>query len=144
MYLIKQHVQSLIEKGAFTAAITAAADFARRNPAQAGCFCLLAQAEESAGYTKAAIQSVAHAIVLAPQEPAYRIMRSRLYLKDNRLRAAIADLNCIIEMGNARRNAAFIGDAIACRDELLDRLACSDTARHHQPYAIPHAQRVAR
>ena len=129
MYLIRQQVLSLIAKGAITAAITAAADFARRNPDQAACFCLIAQAEEAAGYTKAAIQSVSHAIALAPQEPAYRIMRSRLYLKDNRLRNAIEDVDCIIALANARKDADFIRDAVVCRDELLDRLASGNAAR---------------
>jgi tetratricopeptide (TPR) repeat protein len=134
MHLIRHHVLSLIAKGAITAAITAAADFARRNPDQAACFSLIAQAEEAAGYTKAAIQSVSHAIALAPQEPTYRIMRSRLYLKDNRLRNAIADIDCIIALGNARQDADFIRDAIVCRDELLDRLASGAAAGRRQAW----------
>ena len=135
MHLIKHHVLSLIAKGAFTAAIAAAADFARRNPDRAACFGLLAQAEESAGYTKAAIQSASQAIVLAPLEPAYRIQRGRLYLKDGRLRESISDVNCIIAMGNARHHAAYLGDAIACRDELLERLACNQATRQLPVFA---------
>lgn len=124
MQTIKRNVQALIAKGAFTAAITAAADFSRRNPGKPECFGLIAEAEESAGYTKAAIQSVSHAIALAPQEPAYRILRSRLYVKDKQLEKAIADINQLVAMANILGNADFIHDAVACRDELLERLTC--------------------
>lgn len=132
MRLIKHHVQSLIANGAFTAAITIAADFARRNPGNAVVFFLIAQAEEAAGYTKAAIQSVSQSIALAPYDHTYRIMRGRLYLKDNQLVKAIEEINCIISMGKARQDATFLGSAIACRDELLDRVENSQGVCLHQ------------
>ncbi len=125
MQTLKRHVHTLIAKGAFTAAITVAADLARRNPEMADCYGLIAEAEEAAGFTKAAIQSVSHAIALAPLQPGYRITRSRLYLKDRRLQDAIDDINSIIALERAKNNISFIRDAIACRDELLERLACS-------------------
>lgn len=73
--MIKRHVQTLIDKGAYTKAIGAAAEYVRRNPTCATGHQLVAMAEEKAGYTKAALQTILHAIELAPDELSFRIMR---------------------------------------------------------------------
>lgn len=122
MLMLKRHVQSLLDKGAFTKAIGVAAEYVRRNPDCALGHHLVAMAEEAAGYTKAAIQTVSHAIDLAPDEPSLRIMRSRLFVKDHRLKEAITDVEVIIAMCNPRRDEQMLSDAVACRDELLERL----------------------
>ncbi len=123
MLMLKRQVLTLIRQGSFTRAIGLAADFTRRNPENATGFQLVALAEEAAGYTKAAIQTIAHAIHLAPGEPSSHIMRARLLLKDNRLQEAIAAVNAIIAMCDARRDARFLHEAITCRDELMERVA---------------------
>lgn len=120
MLMIRRHVMDLIDKGAFTKAIGIAAEYARRNPGCAVSHLLVAMAEEAAGYTKAAIQTVSHAIGLAPHDPAARIMRARLYLRDKRLGEAIDDVDAVIATGDAR----FVRGAIACREELMARKVC--------------------
>lgn len=120
--IIQRQVLNLIDKGAYTKAIGLAAEYARRQPNQAGGHQLVAMAEEAAGYTKAAIQTITHAIVLAPTESSLRIMRARLLLRDHRLKEAIADVEAIIEMADPRRDARLLQEANACRDELLERL----------------------
>lgn len=122
MLMLKRHVQSLLDKGAFTKAIGAAAEFVRRNPESVPGLQLVALAEETAGYTKTAIQTISHAIALAPNEPALRVMRARLLVKDHRLRDAIADVDAIIAKSDPRRDVQMLNDAMACRDELLDRM----------------------
>jgi hypothetical protein len=123
MLILKRQVQSLIDKGAFTKAIGLAAEYVRRNPDSAAGHQLVAMAEEAAGYTKAAIQTVSHAIDLAPDEPSIRIMRARLLIKDHHLQKAIADIDAIIATSDPRLDAQLLGDAITCRDELLERLS---------------------
>lgn len=132
MLMLKRHVQSLLDKGAFTKAIGAAAEFVRRNPESASGLQLVALAEETAGYTKAAIQTISHAIELAPNEPALRVMRARLLVKDHRLKEAITDVEVIIAMCNQRRDAQMLSDAMACRDELLERMQASGPHRRTQ------------
>lgn len=121
--MIKRHVQTLIDKGAFTKAIGVAAEYVRRNPNCATGHQLVAMAEEQAGYTKAAIQTILHAINLAPEALSFRIMRARLLVKDHRVKEAIADVDAIITMCHPRRDAELLNDAVACRDELLERLS---------------------
>jgi protein involved in temperature-dependent protein secretion len=121
MLMIKRHVQSLIDKGAFTKAIGVAAEHVRRNPDSATGHQLVAMAEEAAGYTKAAIQTISHAIDLAPEEPSNLIMRARLLIKDHRIKEAIADVEIIITTSDPRRDAHLLSDAMACRDDLLER-----------------------
>ena len=125
MLMLKRHVQSLIDKGAFTKAIGMAAEFVRRNPDSAAGLQLVAMAEEAAGYTKAAIQTIAHAIDLALGDPSLRVMRARLFVKDHRLKDAIADVEAIIATSDPRRDAQRLNEAIACRDDLLERLPSS-------------------
>ena len=132
MLMIKRHVQSLIDKGAYTKAIGAAAEYVRRNPDCATGHQLISMAEEAAGYTKAAIQTISHAIDLAPNEPSIRIMRARLLLKDHRLKEAIADVNVLIAMGDARRDTQLLHEAISCRDELLERMSPNRVDRKPQ------------
>lgn len=122
MLMLKRHVQALIDKRAFTKAIGLAADFARRNPDDAAGNQLVAMAEEAAGYTKAAIQTISHAIDLAPGDPSLRVTRARLLLKDHRIGEAIADIDSIIALEDTQDDAHFLDEAIACRDELLARL----------------------
>lgn len=130
--MIKRHVQTLIDKGAYTKAIGAAAEYVRRNPTSATGHQLVAMAEEKAGYTKAALQTILHAIELAPDELSFRIMRARLLVKDHRVKEAIADVEAIIAMSDPRRDAALLHDAVACRDELLERLSMTIPQRKHQ------------
>ncbi len=130
--MIKRHVQTLIDKGAFTKAIGAAAEYVRRNPNCATGYQLVALAEEAAGYTKAAIQTILHAIDLAPDELSFRIMRARLLVKDHRVKEAIADVETIIAMSDPRRDAELLRDAVVCRDELLERLSLTPPKRKHQ------------
>ena len=129
MLMLKQHVHSLIEKGAYTKAIGAAAEFVRRNPDCAAAHHLVALAEEAAGYTKAAIQTISHAVGLAPGEFTLRIMRARLLVKDHRLKEAIADVEAIIAMGEPRRDGQLLQEAVACRDELLERVLFKQVGR---------------
>lgn len=128
MLIIKRHVQALIDKGAFTNAIGAAAEYVRRNPDCAAGHQLVAMGEEAAGYTKAAIQSISHAINLSPEEPSFRVMRARLLVRDHRVKEAIADVEVIIALGDARCDGQLLSDAIACRGELLERLSPTFTA----------------
>ncbi len=130
MLMLKRHVQSLIDKSAFTKAIGAAAEYARRNPDCAAGHHLVAIAEEAAGYTRAAIQTVSHAIDLAPNEAAQRIMRARLLVKDHRIKEAIEDVEAIIATDDPCGNAKLLCAAMACRTELLERL--SSTPRHRK------------
>lgn len=123
MLLLKRQVQTLIKQGSYTRAIGLAADFARRHPEHAASFQLVAMAEEAAGYTKAAIQTIAHAIELAPGDPSSHIMRARLLLRDKRLNEATAEVNALIALCDARRDTRFLHDAVACRDELLERVS---------------------
>jgi predicted Zn-dependent protease len=123
MHVFKRQVQTLIRQGAFTRAIGMAADFARRHPDSAAGYQLVAMAEEAAGYTKAAIQTITHAICLAPIDPFSRIMRARLLLKDRRLKEAINEVDALIALCDARRDTRFLHEAIACRDELLERMS---------------------
>lgn len=120
---------SLVRNGAFTAAVTVAVDFARRNPQSAEAYALVAHAEEIAGYTKAAIQSVSQAIALAPQAPAYRLQRGRLYLKARQMPAALADIDCVIEMGQDLSDTQYFDAAVALRNEAIGR------SRRHTPPA---------
>ena len=122
MLMIKQHVKDLINKGAFTKAIGMAAEYVRRNPEHAAGHQLVAMAEEAAGYMKAAIQTISHAIDLAPADLSLRIMRARLLLKDKRITEAVTDLNALIAMSDPRRDAGFLHEAIECRDELMARM----------------------
>lgn len=122
MNQIKKRVLSLVKNGAYTEAVTAAADYARRNPMQAECYGLLSHAEAIAGYTKAAIKTVSQAIALAPQEPAYRFQRGRLHLQLNALAEALADMNAVIEIAQALGNADYAAAAAPYRDEALRRL----------------------
>ena len=93
----------------------------------AECYGLLSQAEEIAGYTKAAIKTVSHAIALAPQEPAYRFQRGRLYLKVNAVSDALEDMASVIEMEKSLANAYYTEAANTYRDEALGRIL----PRHH-------------
>ncbi len=132
LLMIKRHVQTLLDKGAFTKAICAAAEYVRRNPKCAKGHQLVSMAEEKAGYTKAAIQTILHAIDLAPEDLTFRVMRARLLVKDHRVKEAIADVEAIIAMCNPRRDADLLNDAVACRDELRERLALTPPQRKHQ------------
>lgn len=136
MLMLKRQVLTLIRQGSFTRAIGVAADFTRRNPHHALGFQLIATAEEAAGYTKAAIQTITHAIELAPGKPSLRIMHARLLLKDHRLREAIAEVNDLIAICDPRRDAEFLDAAIACRDELLERLSSPPAVER----SVPHPQ----
>ncbi|GAB1393747.1 hypothetical protein MASR1M60_19110 [Rhodocyclaceae bacterium] len=129
MLMLKRHVQSLIDRGAFTKAIGMAAEYVRRNPDCAAGHHLVAIAEEAAGYTKAAIQTISHAIKLAPGESSSRIVRARLLVKDHRIKEAIVDVETIIATSDPRRDALLLSDAISCRDELLERLTLTRTHR---------------
>lgn len=129
MLMLKRQVQDLIDKRAFTKAIGMAAEFFRRNPDSATALQLIATAEEAAGYTKAAIQTISRAIDLAPDEPVLRIMRARLLLRDRRLPEAIADVDTIVALGDAQPNPSFLDQAIACRNELLERLSAGAPPR---------------
>lgn len=120
MLQIKRQLQTLIAKGAYPRAIGFAAEFVRRNPESAAAYCLLAQAEEAAGYIRAAIQSISHAVDRAPEVSDYRIVRARLHLKDRHRDGALADINALIALGQAAGNPHFIHEAMACRDELLE------------------------
>ncbi len=122
MNQIKKRILSLVKKGALTEAVIVAADFARRNPEIAECYGLLSQAEEIAGYTKAAIKTISHAIALAPQEPAYRFQRGRLHLKVNAVADALEDMTRVIEMDKFLSNAYYTEAASTYRDEALGRL----------------------
>jgi len=130
--MIKRHVRALLDKGAFTKAIAAAAEYVRRNPTCTTGHQLVAMSEEKAGYTKAAIQTILHAIDLAPEDLTFRVMRARLLVKDHRVKEAIADVESIIAMCNPRRDADLLNDAVACRDELLERLSIAIPLRKHQ------------
>lgn len=122
MNQIKKRVLSLVKMGALTQAVTVAAEFARRNPEMAESYVLLSQAEEIAGYTKAAIKTVSHAIALAPQEPAYRFQRGRLRLKANAVSDALDDMASVIEMEKCLANACYTEAANTYRAEALARL----------------------
>ena len=122
MPMLKREILALIRKGSFARAIGMAAEFTRHHPQDAAGFELIAMAEEAAGYTRAAIQTISHAVELAPRLLSLRIMRARLLLKDNRLQAAITEVNTLIAMSNVRGQDDFLQQAIACRDELLARL----------------------
>ncbi len=132
LLMIKRHVQTLLNKGAFTKAIGTAAEYVRRNPTCATGHQLVAMAEEKAGYIKAAIQTIVHAIDLAPEDLSFRVMRARLLVKDHRIKEAIADVEAIITRCNPRRDADLLNDAVVCRDELLERLALRPSQRKHQ------------
>jgi len=119
MNQVRQRVLSLIKKGAFTAAVTAAADFARRNPRSADSYALLSLAEEVAGYTKAAIKTISQAIALAPHEPAYWLQRGRLHLAIQAAAQALGDLTRVIEMERDCGIARHSDTASAYRDEAL-------------------------
>jgi hypothetical protein len=142
MLMIKRHVQTLIDKGAFTKAIGVAAEYARRNPNCATGHQFVAMAEEAAGYTKAAIQTIMHAIDLAPGELSFRIMRARLLVKDHRVKEAIADVEAIIAMCDPRRDTERLNDALACREELLERLSIGARQRNYLQTAGPRSQLV--
>jgi hypothetical protein len=129
MLMLKRHVQSLIDKGAFTKAIGIASEYVRRNPDCAAGHHLVAMGEEAASYIKAAIQTLTHAIKLAPGEPSIRIMRARLLVKDHRLKEAIADVETIIATSDPRRDAQLLSEAVACRDKLLERLLNRSTVQ---------------
>lgn len=148
MNQVRNRVLSLVKKGAFTEAVTTAADFARRNPGIAECYALLAQAEEIAGYTKAAIKSVSKAIALAPQEPAYLFQRGRLYLKIDAAADALQDMVGVIEMGKALTNGYYVDAALAHRDEALRRLQRRDidagSVRHGLRRIAPQSSTCAR
>lgn len=103
-----------------------ASEYARRAPSNPAGHLLVAIAEEAAGYIKAAIQTITHAVALTPDDPTLRITRARLLVKDRRLREAIADINVVVAVSDARRDAGVLGEAVACRDDLLQRLASSD------------------
>lgn len=115
---LTNHILSLVKNGAFSAAIATAADFARRNPEKAVCYGLLAHAEEVAGYTRAAIQSVSQAVALSPHEHGYLLQRCGIYIKANQLDKALADVNHIIEGGDVR----YRDIAERYRTEVLARL----------------------
>lgn len=132
MLMLKRQVQSLIDKSAFTQALSLAAGYARRNPDCVASHQLVAMIEESAGYTKAAIQTISTAIRLAPEETALRIVRARLLVKDHRINEAIEDVEFIIATADPRRDEQMLSDAIACRDELLERLLFAPLPRKQQ------------
>ncbi len=132
MLMLKRHVQSLIDKGAFTKAIGMAAEYVRRNPECAAGHHLVAMGEEAAGYTKAAIQTISHAIKLSPSDPTIRVMRARLLVKDHRLMDAITDVETIIATSDPRRDTQLLHDAVACRDELLERISLTRPHRDTQ------------
>lgn len=121
MNQVRRRVLALIKTGAFIQAVTAAAEFTRRNPDMAESYGLLSLAEEIAGYTRAAIKTVSHAIALAPHEAGYRFQRGRLHLKINDLSAALDDLNTVIEMEKQQGDYVCTEAAIARRDEALER-----------------------
>lgn len=143
MWLLKRQVQTLIAKGAFTKAIGMAAEYARRNPECASSHQLVAIAEEAAGYTKAAIQTISLAIDLAPDEPGLRIMRARLLVKDQRVQDAIADVESIIAISDPHRDAQLLQDAMNCRDELMQRMPSRQTDRSLQQATGACSQLVA-
>lgn len=122
MHQVRSRVLALAGKKAYAVAIALAADFARRNPDSAACQALVAQAEEIAGYTKAAIQSISRAIALAPQELAYRQTRARLYLAAHLPEEALREMECLIAVARSEADDAYVDAARACRDELLRRL----------------------
>lgn len=122
MNQIRKRVLALLKKGALTEAVIVAAEFTRRNPKMAESYGLLSQAEEIAGYTKAAIKTVSHAIALAPNEPGYFLQRSRLHLKINAAADALEDATHLIELEASQGSAHFADLANAYRDEALERL----------------------
>jgi predicted Zn-dependent protease len=125
MLTLKQQIQALIDKRAFTKAIGVASEYVRRHPECSLGYQLTAMAEEAAGYTKAAIQTIGRAIELAPEDASLRIVRARLLLKDKRLQAAIAEVDTIIAQGNSYQDAELLQEAVACKNELLERMAAS-------------------
>jgi tetratricopeptide (TPR) repeat protein len=122
MNQIRKRVLSLVKTGALIQAVTAAAEFARRNPRMADSYELLAQAEEVAGYTRAAIKTISHAITLAPEEPAFRFQRGRLHLKVNALPDALEDMSAVIALEQHLAAPYYTEAAAACREDLLERL----------------------
>lgn len=122
MNQIKKRVLALVKTGALIQAVTVAAEFARRNPDMAESYELLSQAEEIAGYAKAAIKTISQAIALAPQEPAYRFQRGRLHFESNALADAFEDMTCVIEMQKRLPDARYLEAAVAYREEALGRL----------------------
>lgn len=114
----KNRVLTLAEKGAHTAAIALAADLARRDPDSAAGYALLAQAEEMAGYTKAAIQSISRAIARAPYDLAYRQTRARLYLAAKRADEALREMDCLIAIAQTNADEDYVFAARSCREEL--------------------------
>lgn len=137
MNQIRKRVLSLIKNGALTEAVTVAAEFARRNPEIAQCYGLLSQAEEIAGYTKAAIKTISHAIALAPQEPAYRFQRGRLHFAANAVMDGLEDMASVIEMEKGLANACYTEAADACRHEALGRLQRGSAATRSARNSIP-------
>lgn len=129
----KKRILSLIKNGALDAAVTVAVDAARRNPAIPEYFLLLAQAEEIAGYTKAAIKSVSKAIALAPHEPVYRFQRGRLHLQINAAADALSDLNGVLETLKMVGNADYIRAVVTYRDEALRRVQLDQRRNPLQP-----------
>ena len=69
-------------------------------------------------------------------------MRARLLVKDHRVKEAIADVESIIAMCNPRRDADLLNDAVACRDELRERLTLTPPQRKHQQTTGTCAQSV--
>ena len=102
-------------------AVTVAAEFARRNPKMAESYGLPSQAEEIAGYTRAAIKTISHAIALAPHEPAYRFQRGRLQMKIDALPDALEDMSAVIDLEQHQAAPYYTEAAMACRDEVLER-----------------------
>lgn len=122
MHQVRSRVLSLAGKKAYAVAIAMAADFARRNPDSAACYALVAQAEEIAGYTKAAIQSISRAIGMEPYELSYRQTRARLYLAAHMPEEALREMECLVDIARAEADDAYVQAAQACRDELRHRL----------------------
>lgn len=122
MNQVRSRVLALAGKKAYAVAIAMAADFARRNPDTAACYALVAQAEEIAGYTKAALQSISRAIAIEPHELSYRQTRARLYLAAHLPEEALHEMDCLIEIARAEADDTYVDAAQACRDELHRRL----------------------
>jgi tetratricopeptide (TPR) repeat protein len=137
MNQLRRRVQALIKTGAFIQAVTAAAEFTRRNPEMAESYGLLSHTEEVAGYTRAAIKTISHAIALAPHEPAYRFHRGRLHMKVNALTEARDDMAAVIEMEKDLAEPYYTEPAMACRDEALERM---ETLRAARPSGYPAAR----
>ena len=90
----------------------------RLDPVDADAHWFRAELLDTAGRTRDGLKSVQKAIRLKPTHPGYRISRSRLYAKTNRLETAIQELHSLIKELDLSNSAAarahnVLGDLLA-------------------------------